>query len=99
MAHVRGPVSDEPAQCAHLLPLPSWVEIVVKEFLSCPPSELTTVMIATEMPAAISPYSMAVAPDSSFAKRWTTLFIGYSSVTISAERGLPAHLPAAADQG
>ena len=27
------------------------------------PSVLTTVMIATEMPAAIKPYSIAVAPD------------------------------------
>jgi hypothetical protein len=30
---------------------------------------LTTAMIASEMPAAIRPYSMAVAPDSSFKKR------------------------------
>jgi hypothetical protein len=29
------------------------------------PRPLTTAMIASEMPAAISPYSMAVAPDSS----------------------------------
>ena len=42
---------------------PSCVETVVKVFLSWPPSEFTTVMIATEMPAAIKPYSMAVAPD------------------------------------
>ena len=32
---------------------------------SVPPSVLTIVMIASEMPAAIRPYSMAVAPDSS----------------------------------
>ena len=30
------------------------------------PRPLTTAMIASEMPAAIRPYSMAVAPDSSF---------------------------------
>jgi hypothetical protein len=30
------------------------------------PSPLTTAMIASAIPAAISPYSMAVAPDSSF---------------------------------
>jgi hypothetical protein len=36
-------------------------------------------MIATETPAAISRYSMAVAPDSSFTKRTTTLFTGSSS--------------------
>src|ERR1700687_3142100 len=38
------------------------------------PRPLTTAMIASEMPAAIRPYSMAVAPDSSFKKRakvWT----------------------------
>jgi hypothetical protein len=33
------------------------------------PSVLTTAMIAMEMPAAINPYSMAVAPFSSFTKR------------------------------
>ena len=32
------------------------------------PTPLTTEIIATEMPAAISPYSMAVAPDSSLRK-------------------------------
>jgi len=35
----------------------------------------TITMIATEMPAAISPYSMAVAPDGSRAKRRTSLRI------------------------
>ena len=39
------------------------------------PRLLTTVMIASAMPAAISPYSMAVAPDSSFTKRETRFFI------------------------
>src|SRR6201996_1392042 len=39
------------------------------------PRPLTTAMIATEMPAAIRPYSMAVAPDSSFKKRETRVFI------------------------
>jgi len=33
------------------------------------PRPWTTAMIATEMPAAIRPYSIAVAPDSSRAKR------------------------------
>jgi hypothetical protein len=37
--------------------------------LSVVPRPFTTLMIATEMPAAIRPYSMAVAPDSS-AKNW-----------------------------
>jgi hypothetical protein len=42
--------------------------MLVKVVLSCEPSVLTTVMMTTEMPAAIRPYSMAVAPDSSLAK-------------------------------
>src|ERR1700687_1445715 len=40
--------------------------MLVKVVLSCVPRPLTTAMIATEMPAAMRPYSMAVAPDSSF---------------------------------
>src|SRR5580693_2471332 len=39
------------------------------------PRPLTTAMIASEMPAAISPYSMAVAPDSFFTKRAIRFFI------------------------
>jgi hypothetical protein len=35
------------------------------------PTPLTIAIMATEMPAAISPYSMAVAPDSSPTKRFT----------------------------
>jgi hypothetical protein len=45
-------------------------EILVKVLFNCKPSELTTVMMTTDIPAAIKPYSMAVAPDSSFAKRF-----------------------------
>jgi hypothetical protein len=37
----------------------------VKVVFNWEPSEFTTVMITTEIPAAIKPYSMAVAPDSS----------------------------------
>ena len=37
--------------------------IMVKVLFNCEPSVLTTVMMTTEMPAAIKPYSMAVAPD------------------------------------
>jgi hypothetical protein len=47
--------------------------MLVKVDLSCEPSVLTTVMMATEMPAAIKPYSIAVAPDTSLAKRFTRL--------------------------
>ena len=51
--------------------------------LSLVPLPLTTAMIATEMPAAIRPYSMAVAPNSSFRndrnvasmlKHWASIF-------------------------
>ena len=44
-------------------------EIEEKVVLSFVPRPFTTLMIATEMPAAIRPYSMAVAPNSS-AKNW-----------------------------
>jgi hypothetical protein len=37
-------------------------------------------MIATEMPAAIRPYSMAVAPELSFRKREKRFFIGSSMI-------------------
>src|SRR3954447_5360998 len=42
------------------------------------PRPLTTVMIAIEMPAAIRPYSIAVAPDWSFRKRAKSLLMGIS---------------------
>jgi hypothetical protein len=41
------------------------VLIEAKRALSLVPSPFTTEIIASEMPAAINPYSMAVAPDSS----------------------------------
>ena len=40
------------------------------------PIELTVAMITTEMPAAMRPYSIAVAPDSSF-RNTRTLDIGH----------------------
>src|SRR5258705_296775 len=43
--------------------------------LRLPPMPLTAAMIASEIPAAIRPYSMAVAPDSSFRKRTKSLDI------------------------
>jgi hypothetical protein len=48
-------------------------------------------MMATEMPAAIRPYSIAVAPDSSFAKRFTRLLMNYSLIcpAVAASNGLP----------
>ena len=51
--------------------------------LNCVPRPLTTAMIATEMPAAIKPYSIAVAPDGSFQNRVKSLdkasLLGFSS--------------------
>ena len=41
---------------------------------------LTATMITTEIPAAIKPYSMAVAPDSSFTKRAIRFCIGLNSM-------------------
>ncbi len=41
----------------------SWFEMLVNLALSCVPRPFTMAMIATAMPAAISPYSMAVAAD------------------------------------
>jgi hypothetical protein len=46
----------------------SWVEMLVKFVFNFEPIVLTTAMMATEMPAAMRPYSMAVAPDSFFKK-------------------------------
>jgi hypothetical protein len=43
----------------------SFVSIKPNEVLSLVPMPLTAAMITSEMPAAIRPYSMAVAPDSS----------------------------------
>src|SRR6201996_5379962 len=45
------------------------------------PMPLTTAIIASEMPAAIRPYSMAVAPDSSFTKRAIRFFISQTPCT------------------
>src|SRR5260370_37749706 len=45
----------------------SAVDTEVKVAFRLEPTVPTTVMMATEMPAAIRPYSMAVAPDSSLA--------------------------------
>jgi len=46
----------------------SWSETLLKLVFSLVPIVFTTAMIATEIPAAIRPYSIAVAPDSFFRK-------------------------------
>ena len=55
------------------------VEMVLKLVDSLVPTPCTAAMIARAMPAAIRPYSIAVAPDSSFTKRATSFFIGCNS--------------------
>jgi hypothetical protein len=44
----------------------SWVEMLVNLVFRVEPRVFTIAMIATEIPAAMRPYSMAVAPDSFF---------------------------------
>ena len=58
----------------------SWVEMLVNLVFSEVPRPLMTAMIATEMPAAIRPYSMAVAPELSFKKREMRFFIDSSII-------------------
>ena len=41
----------------------SWVEMLENVLFNVVPRPLTTAIIATEIPAAIRPYSIAVAPD------------------------------------
>jgi hypothetical protein len=53
----------------------SWVEIVLNLEFRLLPRPFTTAMIATEIPAAMRPYSIAVAADSSFTKRTNKFFI------------------------
>jgi hypothetical protein len=52
----------------HLPAVASCEEMLVKVLFNREPSVLTTTIIATEMPAAMSPYSIAVAADSSLPK-------------------------------
>jgi hypothetical protein len=54
----------------------SWVEIELNVDLSLVPRFDTTAMIASDIPAAIRPYSMAVAADSSFRNAWNLARMG-----------------------
>jgi hypothetical protein len=47
----------------------SWLEILLNVVLRLVPRVPTATMMATDMPAAIRPYSIAVAPDRSFQNR------------------------------
>jgi hypothetical protein len=59
--------------------------MLVNLALSVLPSVFTKAMLAMEMPAAINPYSMAVAPDSFF-RNATILDIGYPCWVVGADR-------------
>jgi hypothetical protein len=60
----------------------------MKVLFNCEPSVLTTAMIATEMSAAMSPYSIAVAPDSSLAKRFKKcVTVCFTSVDVCPRSG------------
>ena len=54
----------------------SWLEMLLNVLFSCVPRALTVAMIAIEIPAAMRPYSMAVAPVSSIIKRSTSFLMG-----------------------
>src|SRR6202161_34197 len=69
-ANGRSPLHD---RAAYL----SAVETLEKVFFRLVPRPWTTAMIATEIPAAMRPYSMAVAPDSSFTKRAKRVFMSW----------------------
>jgi hypothetical protein len=68
----------------------SAVETLVNVVFRFVPSVATATMIATEIPAAISPYSIAVAPELSLTKRKSIRYIARSSrwwFVVAATRG------------
>ena len=68
-----------------------WVESLV-------PTEVTALMITTPIRAEIRPYSIAVAPDSSFRKVFTKFVIGFRFHTQDVKRPKAvAHLLSNAD--
>src|SRR5436190_17713517 len=54
--------------------------------VNAPPTAFTAAIIATAMPAAIKPYSMAVAPDSLLRKRDTKLSMEASTCKLHPDR-------------
>ena len=91
----KGPGVDPPGPD---LP-PKWagyfseVEMLLKLVLSCVPTPCTAVMIAIAMPAAIRPYSMAVAPDSSLKNfEMSDFMAGSTSIWCAQNGGLPQFL-------
>jgi hypothetical protein len=82
-----------------LTPYLSWVEMLLNFEFNAEPRPFTTDMIATEMPAAMRPYSMAVAADSSLAKRESIFFIVNSCVSgLSAPIRWPDSIPVRVDR-
>src|SRR5262245_54954963 len=65
----------------------SAVWTLVKVVINFEPRPCTTAMMATEMPAAIRPYSMAVAPDSSFTNLISFVIVQLLRSTWLSERG------------
>ena len=57
----------------------SWLEMLLNVLFSDVPIEFTAATITIEIPAAISAYSIAVAPASSFTKHRTSFPIGNPS--------------------
>src|ERR1700687_6442309 len=78
----KGPGLPEAFECSSVV-VAYFSELLIEVNLvfRLEPRPLTTAMIASEIPAAIRPYSIAVAPDSSFTKRAIRFFIGNSMCT------------------
>src|ERR1700710_1748486 len=75
--------SDRRGPCCRSGPVAYFSDVLIDVNLPfrLVPRPFTIAMIASEIPAAISPYSMAVAPDSSLTKRAMRFFIGSSMCT------------------
>jgi len=73
----------------------SEVEMLVKVVVSAVPTPFTAVMIAIAIPAAIRPYSMAVAPDSSLKNVKMSDFMAGSDLVVGVfgTQGVPVFLP------
>jgi hypothetical protein len=90
--------SNQPEPCtrSRRSPYLRAVWTLVKVAFSFEPRPATTVMMATEMPAAMRPYSMAVAPESSCTKRLTR-FVMFGS--LGSTRGCLSVVPAPVSPG
>src|SRR5436305_13217851 len=84
----KAPGSPRPLLCSRDTAYFRLVEMNSNLVLRVVPMPLTATMITTEIPAAIRPYSMAVAPDSSFTKRATRFFIRSHSMSRTADATL-----------